>query len=740
MSAGTWWSFAAIAALTLRVTVILALAWVGAQVAFRRSAATRHAVWVAAFVAALALPMAGRVMPVWAVPVLPAAAADTSTQQVENARPVEHANGARLDVAEARVTAPLHHDASAGTSARSTATGSPESTPGPLAVAANVSPLEWTLLAWAIVAFALMARYALSLASVFALVRKADDVTNPEWRDALDVAAAELGLAQTPRLVTSPDVAVPFTCGFVHATLALPESALAWSDERINLVVRHELAHVARRDCIVQAVTHAACAAYWFHPLAWIGARHLRAERERACDDLVLSLGTRSATYAEHLLDIARAASLAQPRLATAALAMAKPSELEGRLLAILDPRRDRNRAGRRLIVQVAAAAVLLVLPLASVRMVARASMPLSMEQSSVASTAAPLTAPAPESPAQPAGPLDARASHDVARSNVVTVAPTPFVGVSGGVHGGIVGGVTGGIVGGVTEGVTRGVSAGVSGGVTEGVVGARGPRWEVGVWPEAEHQASPAVVAALTDALKDSDAEVRKTAMQALIRLRSAVAFEPLVSALKDSDAEVRQQAAFGLGQLRDPRASAALAGALRDNDAEVRQQAAFALGQLRDASAVPGLTAALKDTDDDVRQQAVFALSQIRDPHSAPALMSALSDPKADVRQQAAFALGQLKSEDAVPGLILALKDKDAEVRQQAAFALSQVGSESAIEPLTMALKDPVPEVRQQAIFALGQIAGEGKHHRGGNDAPVVAPVAPVAPAAPVATPSPR
>ena len=76
-------------------------------------------------------------------------------------------------------------------------------------------------------------------------------------------------------------------------------------------------------------MSQVACAAYWFNPLTWIAARRLRAERERACDDLVLEAGLRGADYAQHLLDIARTVT---PRrsLSAAALAMARPSELEG--------------------------------------------------------------------------------------------------------------------------------------------------------------------------------------------------------------------------------------------------------------------------------------------------------------------------------------------------------------------------------------------------------------------------
>ena len=113
----------------------------------------------------------------------------------------------------------------------------------------------------------------------------------------------------------------------------------------MRVVLLHELAHIRRRDCLVHCLAQAALALHWCNPMMWMALARLRAERERACDDLVLVAGTRGSDYAEHLLDIAR--QFRRQRMGVAAVAMARPSELEGRLLAILDPLRSRRPTDR---------------------------------------------------------------------------------------------------------------------------------------------------------------------------------------------------------------------------------------------------------------------------------------------------------------------------------------------------------------------------------------------------------
>ena len=138
---------------------------------------------------------------------------------------------------------------------------------------------------------------------------------------------------------------MPMAAGIFTPSVLMPEDANRWPLERLRIVLLHELAHVKRRDCLTHVIAQLACALHWFNPLAWIAARHIRTERERACDDLVLACGTRGSDYAEELLEIARVMRGGRypALLAGATLAMAHRSQLEGRLMAILDPKVPRS-------------------------------------------------------------------------------------------------------------------------------------------------------------------------------------------------------------------------------------------------------------------------------------------------------------------------------------------------------------------------------------------------------------
>ena len=86
--------------------------------------------------------------------------------------------------------------------------------------------------------------------------------------------------------------------------------------------------------------------AYSFNPLVWSAVRQLRAERELASDDCVLQAGQAASDYAEQLLR--STLRTCRPARLEFGVAMADSARLDQRMLAILDPQRPRDTAGRR--------------------------------------------------------------------------------------------------------------------------------------------------------------------------------------------------------------------------------------------------------------------------------------------------------------------------------------------------------------------------------------------------------
>jgi TonB family protein len=176
-------------------------------------------------------------------------------------------------------------------------------------------------------------------------------------------------LARSVRLLQcSSPLAMPLTWGILRPVIVLPSGATLWTQDRCRIVLSHELAHIARHDWFIQICAEVARCFYWFHPLVWLATRRLRQESERASDDAVLRSGIAPSHYASQLLDLARTLKNAHHGWSTA-LAIARPSNLERRFIAMLNPTLNRGGISRRTGLLLKAAALCLLLPLAALRL-----------------------------------------------------------------------------------------------------------------------------------------------------------------------------------------------------------------------------------------------------------------------------------------------------------------------------------------------------------------------------------
>jgi hypothetical protein len=240
-------------------------------------------------------------------------------------------------------------------------------------------------------------------------------VDDPRWTRLLSDCTRRAGLSSRVRLLRSRDQTMPLVGGALRPAIVIPAVADLWDDDRRRAVLLHEIAHVARLDCLTQTLAEIGAAIYWPHPGAWWLARRLRVESELACDDCVLTSGTEPRDYAGHLLEIAH--SHGGDRAPALVLGMARPRQLEGRMLAILDATRVRTRAdaGRWRLGLVATA--LIVAPLSA------ATIGVQPARGSAAPAAGVTATRQPGQPATPPGTWQIRLSAD-GRSAEVTVSP----------------------------------------------------------------------------------------------------------------------------------------------------------------------------------------------------------------------------------------------------------------------------------------------------------------------------
>lgn len=308
----------------------------------RGSAATRHLIWTLALGSILALPLFATVLPVWNVPLF-----------------------ASFSSGAAGAQSRLNRDFQASQLDSELAQSSGDQSP-------DVKPwVAWVLLFWVTGSVLFLARMAVGEVRARRLVRRSQPLRADLANVVLDYGRRGLRVARAVALRVSPEVGVPFTRGIFHPEIVLPEQSRQWQRDELEFVLAHELAHVARHDCLTQIPAQAACALFWFHPLVWLAAIQMRKERERACDDMVLNLGHPAADYAAFLVMLCRGLRNITPAWSTG-IAMAESSQLEVRMKALLDPKINHKPLAARRALIAAVLTVALLIPAAAIHATAK--------------------------------------------------------------------------------------------------------------------------------------------------------------------------------------------------------------------------------------------------------------------------------------------------------------------------------------------------------------------------------
>jgi beta-lactamase regulating signal transducer with metallopeptidase domain len=259
-----------------QAAVLLACVWAGLKIFRVKSPALRHQVWLFALIAVAAMPILGGVV-----------------QNLLLPQPSHRALSYAVELPRIVVTnaaAPVVQNLSPAASAK------------PSSKQPIILGLLFAL--WFAGALVFVAKAAINVAR---LRRLRDGARRASLAD-LDCDECDSEALRNGKvgLAFSNEIHSPILLGVLRPMILFPADIAAWTSpaERCAML-RHELAHVARRDHYVNLFQTIIGAVFFFHPLARYACRQLTLEREMACDDHVVGSGAEAEAYAESIVKAA---------------------------------------------------------------------------------------------------------------------------------------------------------------------------------------------------------------------------------------------------------------------------------------------------------------------------------------------------------------------------------------------------------------------------------------------------
>jgi hypothetical protein len=367
--------------------------------------------------------------------------------------------------------------------------------------------------------------------------------------------ARSMGWRGAVVVVQSALAEVPAVVGWLKPVILIPAGLITGlTANQLEYLIAHEIAHIRRRDYLINLLQTAIETLLFYHPAIWWTSRQIRLERENCCDDLAVCACGDAIGYARALAELERIRGV-EPQLAMAASG--------GHLLPRI----------RRLVLPSSSSA-----PAAPVFALCLAVLILAVTFLTPSAGA--------QSPDDRAA--DTLFTHLHARDWAVEGEVKRLLG-----------------------------EAQASGNIQPFLSALQSRRdwqtrekaaWVLGMVGNAN------AVEGLSASLRDESPSVRHTAAWALGRIGDARAIDALAANLNDSSAETRSGAVWALGSIGEPRAVDTVIRALTDPNPDVRTAAAWALGAIGDLRAETALQHALEDHNAEVRKKAAEALARLR------------------------------------------------------------------------------------------------------------------------------
>ncbi|OLE48985.1 MAG: hypothetical protein AUG46_01870 [Acidobacteria bacterium 13_1_20CM_3_58_11] len=174
----------------------------------------------------------------------------------------------------------------------------------PVAESRSIQPsaMLWLVEAWFLGVLLLSLRTA---GGLFVIERMRQKEVKPVGRELYERCLAlerAMGLDRVIQYCECHGLDAPAVLGWFRPVVLLPVRALTGlTEQQIEAVIAHELAHIRRLDCFVNLFQMAAETLLFYHPAVWWVSQGIRTERENCCDDEAISLCGDAVNYARAL-------------------------------------------------------------------------------------------------------------------------------------------------------------------------------------------------------------------------------------------------------------------------------------------------------------------------------------------------------------------------------------------------------------------------------------------------------
>jgi bla regulator protein blaR1 len=156
---------------------------------------------------------------------------------------------------------------------------------------------------WVFGVFIFLLKMLFSIYFTKKMLRTQTQAITKEWQTYLDELLFENKIKQSVKIIESALISIPCVIGYIKPVILLPIGLVNQLPEKeVEAIIAHEVAHIIRKDWLLNVFQHLVEAIFYFHPAIWWISDKISVERENCCDDFVISKKINQLTYAKALL------------------------------------------------------------------------------------------------------------------------------------------------------------------------------------------------------------------------------------------------------------------------------------------------------------------------------------------------------------------------------------------------------------------------------------------------------